>query len=164
MQAFQLFLSLNWITTPLHCIRKIQHKNYCIMALVFQGHIRQCAGLIHDFFSTNVQFQDVSVPEKSKYEFQDFAGPTGTRWKWDWEQMNEDKTVLAHLGLRCLLTTRKVFLAVWVRTENVYALSRGWKALGCASMTVIDNNDDDNEKSETTPLQDIKQDQVTTSD
>jgi len=49
------------------------------MALVFRGHIRQYAGLIHDFFSTNVQLQDVSVPEKSKYEFQDFAGPTGTR-------------------------------------------------------------------------------------
>jgi len=30
--------------------------------LIFQNHIRQNAGLIHDFFSTNVQFQDYSEP------------------------------------------------------------------------------------------------------
>jgi len=33
---------------------------------------------IQDFFSTSVQFQDFSGPEKFKLKCQDFSGPVGT--------------------------------------------------------------------------------------
>ena len=33
---------------------------------------------MQDFFSTSVQFQDFSGPEKSKLKFQDFSGHMGT--------------------------------------------------------------------------------------
>jgi len=42
--------------------------------LVFQEHTSQ----IQDFFSTSVQFQDSSGPEKSNLKFQYFSGPAAT--------------------------------------------------------------------------------------
>ena len=53
---------------------KLNRKNYSITYLVFQEHTSQ----IQDFFSTSVQFQDFSGPEKSKLKFQDFSGTVGT--------------------------------------------------------------------------------------
>jgi len=46
---------------------KLNCKNYSITYFVFQ-----------DFFSTSVQFQDFSGPEKSELKFQDFSGPVET--------------------------------------------------------------------------------------
>ena len=56
---------------------KLNCKNYSITDLVFQEHTSQ----IWDFFSTSVQFQDFSGPEKSKLKFQYFSGPVGTLLK-----------------------------------------------------------------------------------
>jgi len=53
---------------------KLNCKNYSITELVFQENTSQ----IQDFFSTSVQFQDFSGPEKSKLKFPDFSVPVGT--------------------------------------------------------------------------------------
>jgi len=47
---------------------KLNCKNYSITDFVLQEHTSQ----IQDFFSTSVQFQDFSGPEKSKLTFQNF--------------------------------------------------------------------------------------------
>jgi len=53
---------------------KLNCKNYSITYLVFRNTLNK----IQDFFSTAVQFQDFSGPEKSKLKFQHFSGPVGT--------------------------------------------------------------------------------------
>jgi len=53
---------------------KLNCKNYLTIWLGFQEHISE----IQDFFSTSVQFQDFSGPEKSKLKFQYFSGLVGT--------------------------------------------------------------------------------------
>jgi len=55
-----------------HQCREIKlQKLLSITDSVFQEHTSQ----IQDFFSTSVQFQDFSGPEKSKLKFQNFSGP-----------------------------------------------------------------------------------------
>jgi len=48
--------------------------NCVFLVQVYHEHTSQ----IQDFFSTYIQFQDFSGPEKSKLKFQDFSGPVGT--------------------------------------------------------------------------------------
>ena len=57
-----------------HQCREIKLKKILDHLLGFHEHTSQ----IQDFFSTSVQFQDFSGPEKSKLKFQDFSGLMGT--------------------------------------------------------------------------------------